>query len=419
MPVDKNNFPTYENMAIPGLASMSTTDYLEWVAKNVISPAHGPEVAQYLLDVYRFRGDFDSPNDAVGYLEYNAKDFTGGTVYYPIPSFQPYFDIMQSQITRNGGQIFLNEKVLLLNTQSTGPRYLLVTSKQTVTANTVILATNHAALNPSGGITGNVTSMIVSQTEYRYVQDTNAVTITHQFGDGKTPNSGWWNGDITYPTGTNLLGPQLSSSASPLRRSTNNFLISGDKLPGCVSSNCDFSHTQFFNNTNELPLTDYHDFINVSRSVYNDKRDAVDNWIALYKAGEALSPGGGGNAAVNNQILKSFRLMYPTVFTGDPSAEPKILATRVTVHKPAWYNLKQGAFANAITNDSLFAWSLSPLPGERVYLVGDSWRTDLSGWSAAAYKGSVYVLNKYFGAKIDPKEESSIKCINGDIVDPS
>ena len=424
VPVDKNNIPQYKQMTIPNLGTMSTLDYLEWVTENVIAPGHGPEVAQYLLDVYRFRGDFDSPNDAVSYLEYNAKDFTGGTIYYPIPSFQPYFDIMQSQINKNGGKIYFNEKVLSVSTQKTGPRYVIGTSHNTVTANKVIIATNHSALSakdqydPSGGMTGDVIARIVSQPQYGYVQDTNAVTVTHQFGDGKNPNTGWWHGDITYPSGSDLLGPQLSPTANPLRRSTNNFLIPGDKLPGCTSPSCDFTGTLFFNNTNELPLTDYHDFINASRSVYNDQRDAVNHWQALWNAGEALSPNGGGNTAVNNQILKSLRLMYPKVFTGNPATEPKILATRLTVHKPAWYNLKQGALSGAVTNDSLFAWSLNPLPGESVYLVGDSWRTDVSGWSDAAYKGSVYVLNKYFGARIDPREEATIQCINGDIVGP-
>ena len=133
-------------------------------------------------------------------------------------------------------------------------------------------------------------------------------------------------------------------------------LIPGEKLPGCKSAGCDFSNTLFFNNTNELPLTDYHDFINMSRSVYNDKRDAVDNWVALYNAGEALSPGGGGNAAINRQILKSLRIMYPTVFTGNPKTEPPILATRFTTHIPAWYNLKQGALAHSGGSDS-FLWS--------------------------------------------------------------
>jgi hypothetical protein len=43
----------------------------------------------------------------------------------------------------------------------------------------------------------------------------------------------------------------------------------------------------------------------------------------------------------------------------------------------------------------------------------------LSGWSDGAYKGSIYILNKYFGTNIKPKEPSLIKCVNGDIVDPS
>jgi NAD(P)-binding Rossmann-like domain len=418
VPVDRNNFPQYRQMPIPGLANMSTRDYLEWVAENKISPAHGPEVAQYLLDVWRFRGDFDSPNDAVGYLEFTAKDYTGGTNIYPIPSFQPYFDIMQSQINANGGRIFLSEKVVSVN--RLGATYKLTTAKgNTVFANTVVIATNHAALDPNkrGSMAGDVIKDIVKQPQYQHVQTINAVTVTHQFGDRTNPDTGWWHRDITYPTGSNLLGPQLTSS-SDLRRSTNNVLIAGEKLQGCTSPSCDFSETMFFTNTNELPLTDYHDFINISRSVYNDKGDAVNNWIALYDAGEALSPGGGGNRAVNRQILKSLRVMYPKVFTGDIGAEPPIWATQFTPHTPAWYLLKQGALGQGITNDSIFDWSLSPLRGERVYLVGDTWRNDLSGWSDGAYKGSIYVLNRHFGATIDPKEESTIKCINGDIVDP-
>jgi hypothetical protein len=417
--VDKNSTPQYAKMAIPGLSTMSTAGYLQWVAKNVISSSHGPEVAQYLLDTWRFRGDFDSPNDVVSYLEFTAKDYTGGLVIYPIPSFQPYFDIMKAQIIANGGRVYLEEKILSLNRSGAG--YVLTTGKNnTVIANSVVIATTHNALDASkGGMTGNVLSDIIAQPQYQYIQSTDSVTVTNQFGDGLSPNTGWWNGNINYPTGPNLLGPQLSPSANPLRRSTNNIMIPGDLLPGCVpGSSCDFRNTKFFNNTNELPLTDYHNFINVTRTVYNDKRDAVANWMALYNAGEALLPNGGGNAAVNKQILKSLRYMYPTVFNGT-ATEPAILKTQVTPHLPAWYNLKQGALAQSITNDSLFGWSLKPLPSDRVYLVGDTWRPDQSGWSEGAYKGSIYVLNKYFGANIDPKEESMIKCVRGDIVDPN
>jgi len=50
-------------------------------------------------------------------------------------SFQPYFEIMRAESEKSGGQFFLNERVLSVDTQSGAvPRYLLVTDKNTVTA---------------------------------------------------------------------------------------------------------------------------------------------------------------------------------------------------------------------------------------------------------------------------------------------
>ncbi|MEO7328592.1 MAG: FAD-dependent oxidoreductase [Minicystis sp.] len=420
VPVSPQGFPLYRQMAIPGVGNMSTGQYLQWVSENVIAPSHGPDVAQYLLDAWRFRGDFDNPNDTASYLEFAAKDFAGGSTYYPVPSFQPYFEIMSAQTTKLGGKIYLNEKVVSVNTQCSGPRYVVQTANRTVTANKVIIATPPNALHSSapGGITGDVIQQIVSQPIFNNSTPTIAVTVTHQFGNGTAGNTGFWHNDITYPSGPKLLGPQLGAADLPIRRSSNNILIAGELLPGCNKPSCNFTQVGFFNNTNELPLTDYHDFINVSRSVYNDQTEAVHNWVALYNAGEALSPNGGGNAAINKQILKSLRIMYPKVFTGNPATEPSIRATKMTVHDPAWYLLKQGALAQQVTNDSLFAWSLHPVAGEKVYMVGDTWRPDLSGWSDGAYKSSIQVLNTYFGANINPLEGGTIGCDDGQIVFP-
>ncbi|MDC0666278.1 FAD-dependent oxidoreductase [Nannocystis radixulma] len=439
VPRDPSGHPAYVAMTanIPGLAEMTALDYLEWVAANEISPQYGPEIADYVVDVWRFRGDFQVGADAVSYMDYTALDYAGGPTFYPIPSYQPYFAIMHAEIEKNGGRIHLGEKVLSVNRQGSG--YVIETSREKgsgqgkghghghlrrVTANHVVIATHHSALQAndpnveSGGMTGDVIEAITSQPAYQYVIATNSVQVTHQFGDGKNPASGWWHQDITFPEGPALLGPQLGPDDAPLRRSTNNILIAGDKLPGCKSANCDFSDTLFYNNTNELPLADYHDFINVSRTMYNDDSESVARWEALYAAGEALSKAG-GNAAVNRQLLKSLRLMYPKVFNGNSATEPKILATQVQLHKPAWYFLKSGGLEAGFTNQSLFQWSINPLPGERVYLVGDSWRLDGSGWSDAAYKSSIYVLNEHFGANIDPLEIAPIQCADdGTIIFP-
>jgi hypothetical protein len=421
VPTDATHHPQYRQMNIPGLGNLSTQEYLEWVAANVVAPSQGAEAAQFLLDTYRFRSHFESPVDAISYLEFSAKDFAGGAVFYPVPSFQPYFDIMQEQIVNHGGQVFLGEKILRVD--RTGRGYVLTTAHHHhVFANSVILAVPQNALTPHDpyaaghGLHGDVIEDIVRQPQFAAVQDSNAVTVTHQFGDGKTPNSGWWHQDIRYPDGPWWLGPQLGPQDPPLRRTTNDVLIPGERLPGCHHASCDFSSTLFFNNTDELPLTPYHDFINVSRSVYNDERNAVENWIALYDAGEALAPGGGGNQAINRQILKSLRVMYPKVFNGHD--EPQILATQFTIHRPGWFNLKKGAFGQGFTNESLASWALNPLPGERVYLVGDTWRTDSEGWSDGAYKTSIAVLNQYFGAHIDPQDVTPIQCVGDQIIYP-
>ncbi len=417
VPTDANHYPQYENMTIPGLNRMSAREYLQWVARNVVSHQYGPQVAQYMLDAWRFRADFKGAIDAVSYLDFNAHDFNSGSVVYPIPSFQPYFDIMQQQILASGGRISFEEAVVSVNTRHDGDGYVLRTSRgNKVFANTVVIATPHAVLQQHR-IIGDVIDRITDQAEFSAIEAASAITVTHQYGDGHSPNSGWWHQDIRF-TGSNLLGAQLAGDAPPLLRSTNNFMIPGDRLPGCHRDWCDFTDTRFYNNTNEISLTDYHDFINVSRDVYNDDPDAVDNWVRLYDAGEQLSPGGGGNAAVNAQIVKSLRLMYPSVFTGNPAHEPRVRSTQVTVHKPAWYNLREGAFKKGFTNASILDWSQSPLPGEPVYLVGDSWNNNDSGWSDAAYQTSVYMLNSNYGTSIDPRDTTRILCIDGAISYP-
>ena len=60
----------------------------------------------------------------------------------------------------------------------------------------------------------------------------------------------------------------------------------------------------------------------------------------------------------------------------------------------------------------------APLADALHDLIGDAWRPDESGWSDAAYKGSITLLNKRFNAKIDPMELSTIGCDNGEIVFP-
>lgn len=492
VPLDNNSHPHYELMdgqhagwggKTVDITKKSSLDYLEWVSANVVSPddpIKANQIARYFLDTWRFRADYSTNknpvsypsfiydatdtdgNDAASYLNFNATDYTGGSVVYPIPSFNAYFDVMQTEIEKSSlGKIYLNEQVTNISAANSATGYTVTTKNGTTySADKVIIAIAHKDFPKIGGdvitaiTTNNATLRNVTYGKngdmYNSVRSTNVVTITQQYGNGNS-NTGWWNSTdsaglqrILRPADATLLGSQLTASSNKLLRTTNNKFSPGvgftPVLNGCSSLEVDYSCTtvknisflyyngkavNFSSNTNELPLTDYHDFINVSRSVYNDSPAGYRDWKNLYRAG--------GDKAVTEQIKQSMRFMYPAVFKGagqEPTPNPistfnsltGAISTRafsqVTFHEPGWFNLGKGAMANGVTNQTLFAWSLNPLGNEKVYLVGDTWRNDESAWSDAAYRGSIHVLNKYFNAKINLQDVGTIQCINGEIVDP-
>lgn len=67
--------------------------------------------------------------------------------------------------------------------------------------------------------------------------------------------------------------------------------------------------------------------------------------------------------------------------------------------------MKTGATANGVTNQSVFAWSSNPVPGKKVYLVGDAWYPIGSGWVNASYVSSIRVLREHFGFSAMPTHE--------------
>ena len=109
------------------------------------------------------------------------------------------------------------------------------------------------------------------------------------------------------------------------------------------------------------------------------------------------------------ELAKSLRILFPAIFNGMAN-EPKIVKTDVNVHDEAWFCLKTGATANGVTNKSLFDWSVAPMVGKKIYLVGDTWYPLGSGWSNAAYVSSIRVLNTHFGLTIPPHELPNTPC---------
>lgn len=76
---------------------------------------------------------------------------------------------------------------------------------------------------------------------------------------------------------------------------------------------------------------------------------------------------------------------------------PTPLQTRVQVWPAGWYWLGAGASA---TNAELFQWAAEPLSGEEIGLVGEAYNVQRSGWSDAAYKSSINLLNTRYGMSL-------------------
>jgi hypothetical protein len=375
VPKDDAGFPDYTAVD-GGVANMSTYDYVRSFL--------GDAGAAYFFAQNRFRADFVPEVDAIGYMQYSMIDYFGPeTILYPVPGHSALIGKMAAAIKAAGGQIFLSEPVASVNSQPDGT-FVLQTSGHTVTAKQVVLAVPQGAL---GKLTGDVITSITSQKQYQSVTSAESMQVTHKW------NKAWWHGDLRYPldggpeAGT-VVGGDLPDGSPPILRADTTI-----KMPdgSCI-------------NSIEMPYTAQRDGLVVTRSVYSDDRACVDANIALYGDG-----GAAGVDALNQSILKSLRILFPTVFDGT-SNEPQIIQTDVNVHPEAWFYLKTGANANGVSNQSLFDWSVTPVAGKSVYLVGDSWYPLGSGWSNAAYISSIRVLDTHFGMSIPPHTLQPIAC---------
>lgn len=369
VPKDASGHPNYSGVT-GGIGSKSTVDY----AKDVLTPTG----AQYFFDQNRFRADFDPAVDAVGYMEYAAIDYYGsGAIRYPIPGHSALIGKMASAIMAKGGQIFLSDPVSKIDSASDG--FTITAMAHTFHAKQLVVAIPPGAL---GKVGGDVVASITAAKEFNSVTSAKSMQVTNQW------DKSWWKSDLRYPDMSKVVGGDLPQGDPPILRADTTI-----KQPdgSCI-------------NSIEMPYTDHHNALMVTRSVYSDDRTCVDKNLVVYGAG-----GTAGEQALDADILKSLRIMFPAIFDGSPN-EPKIVKTDVNVHEEAWFYLKTGATAAGVTNKSVFDWSTNPVPGKKVFMVGDAWYPLGSGWSNAAYISSIRVLNDHFGLSIPSHELQPVSC---------
>jgi phytoene dehydrogenase-like protein len=365
---DAEGHPDYASIA--GIGTLNSYEYAEQVL--------GEMGARYLVDNSRFRADFSENVDAAGYMEFSATDYFGaGAVRYAVPGLSAIIDGMRKAIESAGGRIFLQDMVTSIAAVGDGT-YRLETSQHSVTARQIVIATEHGALQRIGG---DITASITARPEYQSVQSAKSLTVTHRW------DRPWWRSDLRYPNPTSVVGEPLASDAPPILRADTTIMPDGYCL-----------------NSIEMPYTEHQDGLQVTRTVYSDQRVCLEKYVELYGDGGAAA-----EAQLNAEILRTLRILFPAVFDGSPT-EPQATQTHVTQHGEAWYYLKKNALAKGVTNQSLFDWSVEPLAGEKVYLVGDAWHPLGSGWSNAAYLSSIRVLNAHFGMGLETHDLEPIVC---------
>lgn len=370
VPKDGSGHPNYAGVD-GGIANKSSRQY--------VTDVLGAQGAQFFFDNNRFRADFVDEVDAIGYMEYAVIDWYGsGATKYPIPGHSALMNKMKAAIEAKGGRIFVSDGASSVTNNADGT-FSITTTAHKVTAKQVVLAVPQQAL---AKITGDVITSITSQKQFQSVTSAKSMQVSHQW------DKQWWKADLRYPDGPSLVGDQLDpDGGKPVLRADTTIMPSGY----CI-------------NSIEMPPTPHHDALKVTRTVYSDNRTCVDKNLTLYGSG-----GAAGEAALNAELVKILRILFPAVFDGSAN-EPKITKTDVNVHDEAWFYLKKGATANGVTNKSVFDWSSNPVAGKKVYLVGDAWYPLGSGWANAAYISSIRVLKDHFGFTMPSHELQPVEC---------
>ena len=313
--------------------------------RSYIRATIGAEEYDYLHDMSRFRADFEYPLDARGYLDYLDEEWdVCCTPRYPVGGMSAFIRGMEAKAVADHVRIYKAEPVSSIAREGSG--YRVVSSGRSVTAAKIVIAVPPSAFPH---LTGDVVSQIAAQPQFKDLIGVKVATITQ-----------WW------PTNWWSTIAQTGASGNTIWR-------------GWTTEHCI--------NFIELPTDAYGVAQKVTRSVYDDDAACVDFWEQTAAR---------GTAAVEAEIKRGLQHLFVANGVTSPAMIniPVPLKTYVQIWPAAWYWLRAGS---AFTNTQIFDWALEPIAGDDVALVGEAYHPQRSGWSDAAYKSSIHLLNEKYG----------------------
>ncbi len=321
--------------------------------RSYVSAVVTPAGLDYLHDMTRFRADFEYPIDARSYMDYLDEEWDVCCVAsYPVGGMSAFIRGMEERARAAGVRIFKGEAISSIH--SRGKAYELKSANYKVAANQLVIAVPPSAFPY---LRGDVPARIAKQKAFQDILGVKVATITQWW-----PHA-WWK---------DIRNPALPDGSNQVWRAWT--------TDSCV-------------NFIEIPLNPDAAEQNVTRSVYDDDQRCVDHWERLARTSMERV-----EAEIHEGLTKLFNqngVSLPASVT-----IPKPLKTHVQIWPAGWHYLRAGA---THTNAQVAAWSLEPLPGESVALVGEAYYPNRSGWSDGAYKSSIQLLNKWYDLKLSTR----------------
>lgn len=331
----------------PGRGSIvNQPDLRAYIRANV-----GNDGYEFLRDMSRFRADFEYPLDARGYMDYLDEEWdVCCTPSYPVGGMSTFIRGMETRTAAMGARIYTGQQVTAIEKGGQGFRYRVRTPGMTIRTNKLVIAVSPYWLNQIGG---DIVAQIKDQRPYQDIIGVRVVTITQWW------NEAWW---------AQIHDPGKTQDNQVWRAWTTDQCL----------------------NFIEIPQEPYAAAAKVTRSVYDDDIRCVQFWEELSRRGVDV---------VEKELNRQLTALFNNNGASQPSRVtiPAPRKTHVQVWPDAWHWLAASA---SMTNYDLMNWAVEPLRGEEVALVGEAYNPQRSGWSDAAYKSSIKLLNSRYGQSL-------------------
>ncbi len=304
---------------------------------------------QYLHDMSRFRGDFEYPLSAKGYVDFLAEELNVCCqTYYPKGGMTAFPKKMAAKARSYGVRIFTGEPVLAIDRALGG--YQIRTSKRFVDAKRLVIA-----VPPDGfrKISGDVAQDIQAMEQFQSLIGVRVTVINQWFAKP------WWK-ELKNKDGQGIWRTYTTSD------------------PKKPDSRCI--------NFTEIPPEKYAEPMNVIRTVYNDQAECAEFWSKLDEAHDDQQR----DRLLHEGLTKMFGNNGVTPAVSIPSP----IRTTYWEWPDGWYWVRKGS---RFSNQDIADWAKQPIPGEPIGLVSEGYNPQRSSWSDGAYKSSLNLLKAQYG----------------------